>query len=738
MALRLSNLKLRAIVVLVVSKQKGITLVFKNDPLESLDVSSTFDSIAVLKGFIQREIEGQLREMFREDLPGIIHTLSQRWFSSEAGGAPAPPTNVEIPRGPGAVGGVNSPPSSPTSAHHSLPEPIFPPYSPSTHQQPQRSMPRPAGPARAGSSSRTTATATHASTQQQQVTAPSSPPSSSTFPDIEEYDPTYGLRPEGLPMHTVVAAPGLGRLWERNRGLGQLFEDVPREADELAEEADELAEYEAASAADESIGFDEDVDELDDEVYYSRRRGEAFDDLTPTRRRQALAAAAGGRPSRSFAAMSEAYETIPAVGGGTVTRPRVFLSQSYIRPPSSVGGSAWPGTPRSTSVFGSAGASGSTVTLRDQQAGEEELEEQWRQARYGGGGALTPGGGGGPSFQDWAENLRAPGSAPFQSSSDRPRSSADGGLGLGLGLRGDSFYGEGRRGAAGSLGGGGGRPQAVHAVSSPQLARQQHLQRHHARGPSSLGQPFSSSSSRRVPGLSHSLSTTPSRSSLSLSTPSPTDVPVFSSSPPSPSSLHPLPRHHRSPSSSAGLPETLSHLSMLSLSNHTLSPYTREPEHVAVRSHPRLAPSGGGSASSSAGMDHPLRGAIHHHAGAMAGGGGAPRKAQRKRLHRLGTKSKTVPTTPNTSSGSPPLPPLAPFESAPASPPLRHHNHHHHHQYPAASSSTAAAVRPRLTPKESYGFPRIGSDVSSVPRPSGWDTKAAFTGKFKGEGRFRS
>jgi distribution and morphology protein 34 len=32
MTLRLSNLSLRAIVVLVVSRQKGITLVFKNDP----------------------------------------------------------------------------------------------------------------------------------------------------------------------------------------------------------------------------------------------------------------------------------------------------------------------------------------------------------------------------------------------------------------------------------------------------------------------------------------------------------------------------------------------------------------------------------------------------------------------------------------------------------------------------------------------------------------------------------
>lgn len=84
MELRLSQVKLRAIVVLVVSKTKGITLVFKNDPLESLEVSSTFDSVAVIQKYLQQEIEHQLREMFREDLPGIIHRLSQRWLSGDS------------------------------------------------------------------------------------------------------------------------------------------------------------------------------------------------------------------------------------------------------------------------------------------------------------------------------------------------------------------------------------------------------------------------------------------------------------------------------------------------------------------------------------------------------------------------------------------------------------------------------------------------------------------------------
>ncbi len=101
MKLRLSHLRLRAIIVLIVSKTKGITLVFKNDPLESVTVSSTFDSVAVLAKYLQQEIEGQLREMFREDLPAIIHRLSQKWlsegFKKDASPASAPAAGTAAP-----------------------------------------------------------------------------------------------------------------------------------------------------------------------------------------------------------------------------------------------------------------------------------------------------------------------------------------------------------------------------------------------------------------------------------------------------------------------------------------------------------------------------------------------------------------------------------------------------------------------------------------------------------------
>ncbi|EPX72209.1 outer membrane protein Mdm34 [Schizosaccharomyces octosporus yFS286] len=95
MFLRLSNLKLNGIVVLVFSKQKGITMVFRNDPLESLRVSSSFDSIPAIARFLQREIEVQLAALFREELPSIIYKMSRLWFAKAD---PALPFSVPKPK----------------------------------------------------------------------------------------------------------------------------------------------------------------------------------------------------------------------------------------------------------------------------------------------------------------------------------------------------------------------------------------------------------------------------------------------------------------------------------------------------------------------------------------------------------------------------------------------------------------------------------------------------------------
>lgn len=79
----LSNIKLSAFIIVVFSKQKGLTLVFRNDPLESLKVSSTFDSIPFVRDYLQRTIEGQLRTLLMDEAPAIIHRLSLRLWAPE-------------------------------------------------------------------------------------------------------------------------------------------------------------------------------------------------------------------------------------------------------------------------------------------------------------------------------------------------------------------------------------------------------------------------------------------------------------------------------------------------------------------------------------------------------------------------------------------------------------------------------------------------------------------------------
>lgn len=83
LAITLSDFKLSAIIILVFSKQKGLTIVFRNDPLESLKVSSTFDSIPFVANYLQTVIEGQLRTLFMDELPAIIHRMSLRLWAPE-------------------------------------------------------------------------------------------------------------------------------------------------------------------------------------------------------------------------------------------------------------------------------------------------------------------------------------------------------------------------------------------------------------------------------------------------------------------------------------------------------------------------------------------------------------------------------------------------------------------------------------------------------------------------------
>lgn len=103
--------------ILVFSKQKGITLVFRNDPLQSLKVSSTFDSIPFVRDYLQKSIEGQLRILFMDELPAIIHRLSLRLWVPEYRTAEMEQNKVDNTSGEGpGHDPLASPPQDPVDA----------------------------------------------------------------------------------------------------------------------------------------------------------------------------------------------------------------------------------------------------------------------------------------------------------------------------------------------------------------------------------------------------------------------------------------------------------------------------------------------------------------------------------------------------------------------------------------------------------------------------------------------
>lgn len=190
MTLSLSNLKLRAIVVLVISRLEGVTLVFKNDPLESVQVSSTFDSLAAIQTFLQSEIERQLRDLFRTELPGIIHQLSRRWLKRENTHG-QPQAEVE-------------PISFPSTSN---PSTQSVPVTPSTHN---------------------------------------STPLLSVPDEIESYDPTYGLRPSHPPLRGCFSNyRSLIKQKGRKVGLSVVLTGADDEKDGVKEET--LADPSAAA-----------------------------------------------------------------------------------------------------------------------------------------------------------------------------------------------------------------------------------------------------------------------------------------------------------------------------------------------------------------------------------------------------------------------------------------------------------------------------------------------------------
>ena len=285
MLLRLSHFKLNSYVVLVVSKQKGITLVFKTDPLQNVDINSTFDSIAVIQKFIQREIEGQLRQMFREDLPGIIHRLSQQWIKAK----------VEAPYL------LSRPPPSRRPVFETMSAPDLPP-TPSLSSIDVHSgdiYPSPTRPRSASGASSASVNPRLNIASSHHLSKSTITDAATSFPDLENYDPTYGLRPEGLPTKSTFG--DFSRLFAPKRGLADLTEEHSGDG---ADGGEDDGEGESFDMVDWDNSIPDNVSSLLDDV----------DDVIE-------------------------YEKIPAVGGGTITRPRIYHSQSMAQPPGEVGNS---------------------------------------------------------------------------------------------------------------------------------------------------------------------------------------------------------------------------------------------------------------------------------------------------------------------------------------------------------------------------------------------------------------
>ncbi len=287
MLLRLSHFRLSSYVVLVISKQKGITLVFKTDPLQNVDINSTFDSISVIQKFIQREIEGQLRQMFREDLPGIIHRLSQQWVKAKVEApylSKRPPTSKRRPfdtmSNPEIV--MDRQFETGLGVHPQLSRQALS-TSPGSHRP------------RSVSGVSTVKSLTTASISQSQL--PPTDVQSSSHSDLENFDPTYGLRPEGVPTKSLFQ--GFRSLFTPNKGLADLAEES---------ETSDTGDHE-----DEEEGTSFDVVDWEETVPGFSPTPSVYNDR-----------------DRDPDGTTE-YETVPAVGGGTITRPRIYHSQSAIQ-----------------------------------------------------------------------------------------------------------------------------------------------------------------------------------------------------------------------------------------------------------------------------------------------------------------------------------------------------------------------------------------------------------------------
>ncbi|GAA5885072.1 hypothetical protein JCM3774_004534, partial [Rhodotorula dairenensis] len=738
MTLRLSNLSLRAIVVLVVSRQKGITLVFKNDPLEKVDVSSSFDGVESVAGFIQREIENQLREAFRSDLPNVIHRLSQKWLSGEvksAGKAAesfkagrkvgglvgegfAKDAKIETrtaydsgrgaaevhglnERGAAAGGGGGGRPTARGRAH--------------TRRMSARESEAGESVELAGSQVDSTWSTwggdRMAATTASRYSATSSDPypSGSRSPflrrlasrsagqsplnlnvvphdqldsvpeSIESYDPTYGLRPDSIPHHAGFRNyENLVKRGSARRGLGDVLSDAT--ADAAAEGGYPIGPGRGRTRGGRRSGSD-----LDEEGEFVEHAGSrtspdhaTYRDPFDEEYEAGFAAGNGyGDDSEpdgydSPGSSSSQFETIPAVGGGTITRPRVFHTQSQMRfgpgftssayDPASAGSLTAHGSPSSVTARSAAGGSTASTLGLGRSA---SVYGHVRSASVGGGHFATPpiglgrfsagGGGGGGAAGATTTSISGASSARFPFPRHPP----------------PSYSAEGGPNSAA------GRSAIVRNTSMPALSRRSTFGDAASLDVNSMVTPLTTPTLHRT---QRGLEPEPESDQLAFTRPSPVDL--LSRSPSSLLNTSFLDEEHLPITLNPSGNDSCAHLATLTSSNQTLSPFTRDHAHVTTRSSPHLGAPGLGGAGPGSG-DSLAAATAGGESGALARVAIVPRsglvgataanrngqlqqqpvKAVRKRLHRIG--SAKVGSAPSMSGH---VPPGSPMMTSPNSP----------------------------------------------------------------------
>lgn len=80
--LTVSQVHLDTLLSVHVSRWHGVTVTFRNDPIQSLQINTTFDGLPAVQAKIQEEVERRVREALRTELPAAIHEMTKEIFEN--------------------------------------------------------------------------------------------------------------------------------------------------------------------------------------------------------------------------------------------------------------------------------------------------------------------------------------------------------------------------------------------------------------------------------------------------------------------------------------------------------------------------------------------------------------------------------------------------------------------------------------------------------------------------------